>query len=93
MIELDAKRLDFNVRIKRLDVEQAFFQLLLKFPLEYLFTILGDPNNMILMVVCSVGTQFDLHAYMVSKPSNENLQPAAAGFHPWANAQGPQPDL
>jgi hypothetical protein len=48
---------------------------------------------MILMVVCSVGTQFDLHAYMVSKLSNENLQPAAAGFHPWANAQGPQPDL
>jgi hypothetical protein len=41
---------------------------------------------MILMVVGSVGTQFDLHAYMVSKPSNENLQPTAAGFHPWANA-------
>jgi len=46
-----------------------------------------------LMMVCAVGTEFDLHAYMVSKPPDENLQPSAAGFHPRANARGPQPDF
>ena len=48
---------------------------------------------MILMMVCAVGTEFDLHAYMVSKPPDENLQPSAAGFHPRANARRPQPDF
>ena len=48
---------------------------------------------MVLMVVCAVGTELDFHAHMVSKPSNENLQPSAAGFHPRANARGPQPDF
>jgi hypothetical protein len=40
-----------------------------------------------------MGTEFDLHAYMVSKPPDENLQPSAAGFHPRVNARGPQPDF
>ena len=44
---------------------------------------------MILMVVGDVGTEFDLHAHMVSKPPGENLQSSAAGFHP----RGPQPDF
>ena len=48
---------------------------------------------MVLMVVCAVGTELDLHAHMVSKPANENLQPAAAGFHPRVNTRGPQPDF
>jgi hypothetical protein len=63
------------------------------FTLQDLFTILGNPNHMILMMVCAVGTEFDLHAYMVSKPPDENLQPSAAGFHPRANARRPQPDF
>ena len=29
---------------------------------------------MVLMVVCAVGTELDLHAHMVSKPLHENLQ-------------------
>ena len=93
MINLDAKRLDFNVGMEPLDVEQAFFQVLLEFSLEDLFTILGDPHNMVLMVVGAVGTELDLHAHMVSKPPNENLQPSAAGFHPRVNTRGPQPDF
>ena len=48
---------------------------------------------MLMMMVCAVGTEFDLHAYMVSKPLDENLQPSAAGFHPRANARRPQPDF
>jgi hypothetical protein len=48
---------------------------------------------MILMVVGTVGTKLDLHAHMVSKPANENLQPSAAGFHPRVNTRGPQPDF
>ena len=91
MIDLDTECLDVNVRMKRLDVESAFCQILLEFPLEDFFTILGDPNNMVLMVICPVGTELDLHAHMVSKPPNENLQPSAAGFHPRVNTRGPQP--
>jgi hypothetical protein len=92
MSDLDAERLDFNVRMKRRNVEEAFFQILLEFPLEDFFTILGDPNNMVLMVICAVGTELDLHVHMVAKPPNENLQPSAAGFHPRVNTRGPQPD-
>src|SRR5215470_15837008 len=69
------------------------FQILLPFTLQDFFMILGDPNHMILMMVCAVGTEFDLHTYMVSKPPDENLQPSAAGFHPRANARRPQPDF
>ena len=93
MIDLDAQRLDGNVRMKRLDVESTCFQGLLAFPLEDFFTIRGDPNNMVLMVVCTVGTERDLHAHRVAKPPNENLQPSAAGFHPRVNTRGPQPDF
>ena len=93
MINLDAKRLDFNVGMEPLDVEQAFFQVLLEFSLEDLFAILGAPHNMVLMVVCAVGTELDLQAHMVAKLPNENLQPSAAGFHPRVNTRGPQPDF
>jgi hypothetical protein len=37
---------------------------------------------MLLMVVGAMGTEFDLHAYMVSKPPDESPQPKAAGFPP-----------
>ena len=93
MIALNAQRLDFNVRMKRRNVESAFFQILLEFSLEDFFPVLGDPNNMVLMVVCAVGTELDLHVHMVAKPPNENLQPSAAGFHPRVNTRGPQPDF
>jgi hypothetical protein len=82
MIDLDTQCFAGNVRVEPLDLEQAFFQVLLEFTLQDLFTILGDPNNRVLMVVCTVGTKLDLHAHMVSKPSSENLQPSAVGFHP-----------
>ena len=42
---------------------------------------------MVLMVVCAVGTELDLHAHLVSKPLHENLQPSAAGFHPRVNTR------
>ena len=93
MIDLDTARLNFEVRVTRLDVASPFFQILLEFSLEDLFTIRGDPNNMVLMVVCAVGTELDLHAHLGSKPLHENLQPSAAGFHPRVNTRGPQPDF
>jgi hypothetical protein len=73
--------------------KNPFFQILLEGPLENFFPILGAPNNVVLMVVCAVGTELDLHAHMVAKPANENLQPSAAGFHPRVLTRGPQPDF
>jgi len=70
-IDLDTQRLDCNVRVALLDSEQALFQGRLEFTLQDLFTILGEPHNMVLMVVCAVGTELDLHTPMVAKPSND----------------------
>ena len=93
MIDLDAPGLDGQVRVASLASEEALFEVRLQFTLQDLFTLLGEPNAMIVMVGCAVGTEFDLHASMVSKPPDENLQPLAAGLHPRANARGPQPDF
>src|SRR5712692_4812366 len=92
MINLYAELLDFHIRVKLLDVEQPFLQVQLEVALEDLFPILRNPHNVILMVVGAVGTQSDLHARRVSKPPSKNLfQPSAGGFHPRADARGPQP--
>ena len=82
MIDLDTARLNFEVRVTRLDVASPFFQILLEFSLEDPFTIRGDPNNMVLMVVCAVGTELDLHAHLVSKPLHENLSLRLRAFTP-----------
>ena len=92
MINLNTEGLNFDVGMEFLYVEQPLFQILLEFPCQNLTTVLGDPNDMELMMICAVGTESDLHAHMLSKPLNKNCcQPSAGGFHPRANARGPQP--
>src|SRR5262245_57651015 len=81
MIDRDAPGLDGHVRVASLASAEALFQVRLQCTLQALFTLLGEPNSMIVMVGCAVGTELDRHASMVSKPPDENLQPMHLSTH------------
>ena len=92
-IDLATHRLDGHGRVAPRNLAYAFFQVRLACTLQDLLTRRGAPTNMGRMVVGAVGTALELHTHLVSKPANENRRPAAAGFHPRANARGLQPDF
>jgi hypothetical protein len=92
-IALEAPCRACQVRRKPRPVAYALFPRRLAFPREHLLTRRGAPNNVGLRGVGTGGPALALHAPLVSKPAQENLQPSAAGFHPRVNTRGPQPDF
>jgi hypothetical protein len=88
LVALDAVPLNFNVRVIPLNVENVLLNKTLYLSLQYPFAILGDPNNMILVVICPMSTESDFHdqtlPYRIDWPQTKER------FHPRAYACGPQ---
>ena len=88
MIVLDAISLNLVVRVILLNVEKALFNKTLYLSLQYPFAILGDPNNMLLVVVRPMCTESVFHVQILSFCIPQRQ--AKERFHPRAYARGPQ---
>jgi len=88
VIVLDAISLNLVVRVILLNVEKALFNKTLYLSLQYPFAILGDPNNMLLVVVRPMCTESAFHVQILSFCIPQRQ--AKERFHPRAYARGPQ---
>ena len=88
MISLNTVPLNLNVGVVPLNVENMLLNKRLYLPFQYPLAILGDPDDMILVVICSMRTESDFHSqtlsYCIAQPQTKER------FHPRAYARGPQ---
>jgi hypothetical protein len=88
MINLNAVPLNLNVGVVSLDVENMLLNKGLYLSFQYPLTIFGDPDDMILVVICSMRTESDFHSQTLSYCSAQRQ--TKERFHPRAYARGPQ---
>jgi len=94
VVRLDADLLDLDRGMVLPNVAQLLRQKVFEGPLEDPPPVLRNPDEVVLVMIRSLGAQPDLPAAIISKnrPA-EPAQPPAGGFHPRADARGPQPQV
>jgi len=79
MVRLNAVVFNLHIRMMVLDIEQPLFQVELQLPLEDAFAILGNPDDMVLVMVGPMGTESDIHALNIQPGAGAGLFQPAAG--------------
>lgn len=93
MVHLDAALLNLDVRVVLLNLAQSLCEKVLEVPFEDPLPVLGNPHEVVLVVVRSMGAQPNLHAPILSENRPSLADPAFGwgGSHLRAYARGPQP--
>jgi hypothetical protein len=89
MIFSNTALFNFNVRMIILNLKHMLFYKSFQLSLQDSLPVLWYPDNVILVVIRSMGTVSYLHALILSPPNNiSSLR--LERFHPRAYARGPQ---
>ena len=92
VVRSNAELLDLDLGMIVVNLPQFLRQKIFEGPFEDPPPVLRDPDQVVLVMVGAMGTQANLHAPIISEnwPATP-AQPSAGGFHPRADARGPQP--
>jgi len=92
-VHSDTELLNLDLRVMPLNLARSLRQEVLELPLEEPLPVLGNPGEVVLVLIRSMGAQPNLPAPIISEDRPGFAGPAFGwgGFHPQANPRGPQP--